>query len=398
MKGSTAIKQEMAERWDENAFQRLRVQHDATLTQIITRDQAGEIIKSTGDGVLAVFHRPSEAVQRALEIQEAFRGHPQIKVRIGIDMGEVRIESLHGKTQDVFGRHVDWAARAMSLADGGHICVTRPIYTDAFSWITKGRVAWKEHGFYRAKLSDPPLEVFEPYNANIGSPMETLSGERVVPAASGPREPEKGPAAPERVLRIVRSWEHVARDGRDFAENGAGAMYWFKVPLGGLAYPEGFRNFLLPALVNPRIHKIRFVLDSTASAVRRTWYETVLPALQAWAAQDQRNFTLEQPDDHSGKFFDAADGTKILAWVFVDLSMEFTPCFKLLCPDLDTDHATDSEAQVFLSTATRTIRAKDGTLASVRIPDAILRLKAGEDDSLLYALNTVANQWDSLFT
>ena len=36
-------------------------------------------------------------------------------------------------------------------------------------------------------------------------------------------------------------------------------------------------------------------------------------------------------------------------------------------------------------------------LHAVRIPDAILRVKATEDDSLLYALNTVANQWDSLF-
>jgi len=396
MKGSTALKQEMAERWDENAFQRLRVQHDALLTEIITRDEAGEIIKSTGDGVLAIFHKPSTAVERALEIQEGFRGHPQIQVRVGIDMGEVRVESFGGKTVDVFGRHVDWAARAMSLADGGHICVTRSIYTDAFSWITKGRIAWKEHGLYRAKLSDPPLEIFEPYNANIGSPMEKLAGEKIA-AVPGSRETEKGPGTKAPALWIIRSWEHVARDGREFAENGAGAMYWFKVPLGGLAYPEGFRNFLLPALMNPRITKIRFVLDSTAAAIRRTWYETVLPSIQAWAAQENRDFVLEQPDDHTGKFSEAGDPAKTIAWVFVDLSMEFTPCFKLLCPDLDTNHATESEAQVFLSTATRTIRAKDGTLTTVRIPDAILRLKAREDDSLLYALNTVANQWDSLF-
>ena len=76
MKGSTALKQDMAEKWDENAFQRLRQQHDALLTEIISRDQAGEIIKSTGDGFLAIFHTPSTAVERALEIQERLRGHP----------------------------------------------------------------------------------------------------------------------------------------------------------------------------------------------------------------------------------------------------------------------------------------------------------------------------------
>lgn len=35
---------------------------------------------------------------------------------------------------------------------------------------------------------------------------------------------------------------------------------------------------------------------------------------------------------------------------------------------------------------------------TVRIPDAILRVRAHENDSLVHALNSVANQWDSLFS
>jgi class 3 adenylate cyclase len=397
MKGSAALKEDLAERWDEGAFQRLRRQHDELLTEIITRDAAGEIIKSTGDGFLATFLKPSVAVERALEIQERLRGHSQIRVRIGMDMGEVQVESLGGATLDVFGRHVDWAARVMGMADGGHICVTRPIYTDAFSWITKSRVAWKEHGFYRLKPADPPLEVFEPYNANIALPMERLHGEGIAAAPGSRAEAAREPATKGAQLRIVRTWEQVARDGREFAETGGGIMYWFKVPLGGLSYPEGFRNFLQPALGNPRITKIRFVLDSSVPPVRRIWYETVLPLFKAWAAQEKRDFVLEQTGDDSGKLHDAGPPPKTLAWIFVDLSMEFTPCFKLLCPDLDTNHVSESEAQVFLSTASRAVRFKDGTQHTVRIPDAILRVKASEDDSLLYALNTVANQWDSFF-
>ena len=397
MKGSTALKEDLAERWDEQAFQRLRQEHDALLVECITRDQAGQVIKATGDGFLAVFTKPSTAVERAMEIQEKLRGHPQIRVRIGIDMGEVRVEYAGGATRDVFGRHVDWAARAMSMADGGHICVTRPIYADAFSWITKSRIAWKEHGFHRVKAGDPPLEIFEPYNANLTTPMDRLAGEKVaspLAAADSPRES----AEKIRPLRIIRSWEQVARDGRDFAEKGAGMMYWFKVPLGGLSYPEGFRNFLQPALINPRITKIRFVLEASVPAIRRIWQEIVLPQIQAWAAQEQRPLTLEEPDDYSGRLIDPGPPARSVAWVFVDLSMEFTPCFKLLCPDPDTDVASESEAQIFLSTSTRTVRWKDGTLHPVRIPDAILRVKASEEDSLIYALNTVANQWDMLFS
>ena len=395
MKGSTALKEDMAVRWDEEAFQRLRQEHDKLLIEIITRDQAGEVVKATGDGFLAVFNRPSTAVERALEIQERLRGHPHVRVRIGIDMGEVRVEAAGGVTRDVFGRHVDWAARAMSLADGGHICVTRPIYTDAFSWITKSRIAWKEHGVYRVKPGDPPLDIFEPYNANLVAPMEQLAAERVASAASADGEAAR--AAKVHPLRIIRSWEQVARDGRDFAEKGAGMMYWFKVPLGGLSYPEGFRNWLQPALANPRITKIRFVLESTVPAIRRIWYEIVIPLIEAWAAQENRTLTLEQPDDHSGRLVEAGSPPRSVSWVFVDLSMEFTPCFKLLCPDPDTDVASQSEAQIFLSTSSRTVRWKDGTLHPVRIPDAILRVKASEEDSLVYALNTVANQWDMLF-
>lgn len=398
MKGSTALKETMAATRDEQAFQTLRREHDAILTEIITRDRAGEVIKSTGDGLLALFQKPSVAVERAIEIQNRLHGHPHLSVRIGMDMGEVRVESAGGRSVDAFGRHVDWAARAMELADGGHICVTRSVYTDAYSWITKSRIAWKDHGAYRLKAGDPPLEFCEPYNANIVAPMERLRGEQVEAAVQRePARPASGQAQPHppHHLRLARSWEAVARDGRDFAEKGAGMMYWFKVPLGGVCYPEGFRNFLQPALANPRIWKIRFVLDSSVPVIPQIWTELVLPLIQDWARQQNRNFRLEQ-HDHGGQFIEDGTTPKVLAWVLADLSREFTPCFKLLVPDPDTDEQTEAAAQIFLSTAARTVRFRDGTSNAVRIPDAVLRVDA-EEESLLHALNSVANQWDSMF-
>ena len=396
MKGSVALKESMTEKWDEQTFQRLRKEHDALLKSIITRDGAGEVIKSTGDGLLAIFFKPSVAVERAVEIQERLHAHPHLSVRIGMDVGEVRIESDGSSVKvDAFGRHVDWAARAMQLVDGGHICVTRPLYTDAFSWITKTRIAWKDHGPYRVKPADPPMEFFEPYNANIAQPMESLLGEKV--SLVEPRAAATPPAGPTQQMRMARSWESVARDGRDFAERGSGMMYWFKVPLGGVCYPEGFRNFLQPALANPRISKIRFLLDSASPIIPKIWHELVLPLVQDWAAQAQISGRLEENPD-GGRYAWTASRQKTLAWAFVNLSQEFTPCFKLLIHDPDTDEAVDPQAQIFLSTATRTVRFLDGSMQTVRIPDAVLRVNAQENDSLMYALNLVANQWDSLFT
>src|SRR6185503_16025986 len=110
--------------------------------------------------------------------------------RIGLDMGEVRVLSEGNRITDVFGRHVDWGARTAGMADGGHICVTKAVYTDAFSWLPKNKVAWNEHGMYRVKPGEPLLEIYEPHNANMGKPMAALHGER----AAGPAEHAAAPA------------------------------------------------------------------------------------------------------------------------------------------------------------------------------------------------------------
>jgi class 3 adenylate cyclase len=357
MRGSTALKERLARRSDEEAYHALRREHDELVGEIVTRDGAGEVLKSTGDGVIVVFSRPSVAVERAIEIQERLHEHPHLRVRIGIDCGEVKLRWDDGRPTDVFGLHVDMAARAVELATDGHICVTRPVYTDAFSWVTKKKIAWKEHGSYRLKRGDPPLDVFEPYNANVTKPLRKLRGERVIAAARG-----------------------------------AGAMYWFRVPLGGISYPEGFRSFLQPALENDRITKIRFVLDASLEPIKRVWEELVLPLVDDWGNGRLATATSGE----RGRI--ELSGEKSLAWVFADLSREFSPCFKLLVSDLDRDEPTDSEAQVFLSTAARTVWLQDGTEQIIRVPDAVLRVRRGSNEALLHALNAVANQWDSLFT
>jgi class 3 adenylate cyclase len=397
MKGSTVLKERMAAASDEQAFQMLRKEHDALVTEIVTRDDEGEVLKSTGDGVLAIMYKPSVAVERALELQQRLHDHPFLKVRIGLDMGEVCIESGGLNVKDAFGRHVDWAARAMDMAEAGHICVTRPVYVDAHSWIGKRWVAWKEHGSYRLKSHDTPLDIFEPYNANITQPLEALRGEKIedVPPAEEPSEPLRGHLEVEHV-RLARSWESVARDGREFAANGAGMMYWFKVPLGGISYPEGFRNFLLPALENPRIPKIRFMLDQSAPMIPEVWRELVLPQLRGWAEKQGIRYGLNEENGVGHLAFETEPATS-LGWVFGSLSEEYTPCFKMFVADPDTDEHEPMRAQVFLATAMRTVRFSDGSMHQVRIPDAVLRVEPEGNASLLQALNVVANQWDALF-
>jgi class 3 adenylate cyclase len=402
MRGSTLLKELLAEQSDEEAFHALRREHDRLVEEVITRDGGGTVVKSTGDGLIALFERPSVAVERAIEIQDRLHEHPHLRVRIGLDVGEVKVESVAGQPVDVFGRHVDWSARAMSLASDGHICVTRPVYDDAFSWLTKKRIAWKTHGFYRVKRGEPPLEIFEPYNANIKRPLRRLRGDKIAPTrqpkapASEPQPDRSRAQASRSQVAVVRPWEMVARDGREFAANGAGVMYWFRVPLGGVSYAEGFRHFLQPALENERITKIRFVLDASVPPIRRVWTDLVLPLVVGWAEARKESLGVEERGER-GRIVIGEGGTRTLSWIFVDLSREFTPCFKLLVQDPESDEVMDSEAQIFLSTAARSVWLADGSEQVIRVPDAVLRVRRGEHEALLHALNAVANQWDSLF-
>ncbi len=172
-------------------------------------------------------------------------------------------------------------------------------------------------------------------------------------------------------------------------------MYWFKVPLGGLSYPEGFRHFLQPALENDRITKIRFVLDTTNETVREIWKHIVLPLTRKWAEGSGREFNVDEDENRGSLTLNG--GVKQMGWVFVNLSNEYTPCFKLFVDDPDSAVQAESTAQIFLSTAPRMVALSDGTTRNIRIPDAVLRVRPGSHEALLHALNAVANQWDSLF-
>jgi hypothetical protein len=113
----------------------------------------------------------------------------------------------------------------------------------------------------------------------------------------------------------------------------------------------------------------------------------------AWSEASGRHFALREEEGVG----ELAEASTLVSWVFGDLSQEFTPTFKLLVQDPDTDEDTPSRAQIFLATAERRVRFADGSLHSLRIPDAVLRVEPTGNEGLLGALNAVANQWDPLF-
>ena len=87
-----------------------------------TKKLGGRIFKNTGDGTLVEFSSAVDAVQSAMEVQQALGAHAKgdgIVLRIGISLSDVIVDS-----DDLFGNGVNIAARMEALAEPGEICVS----------------------------------------------------------------------------------------------------------------------------------------------------------------------------------------------------------------------------------------------------------------------------------
>src|SRR5512138_940724 len=108
--------------WEQHPEEMKRAlsEHDGILQDAI-RDQGGRIIKTTGDGVHAVFEAAASAVAAALRAQQSLvsaswdeiKPHA-LRVRMGLHTGEAEERS-----GDYFGPSLNRAARIMSVAHGG---------------------------------------------------------------------------------------------------------------------------------------------------------------------------------------------------------------------------------------------------------------------------------------
>ncbi|MGE5227845.1 MAG: adenylate/guanylate cyclase domain-containing protein, partial [Planctomycetaceae bacterium] len=104
----------------DRAWRELIVQHDAR-SKAAVEGYGGRIVKSTGDGVLATFEGPAQAVRGARAIGEAL-ADLGIEVRAGVHVGE--IEAIG---EDVAGVTVNVAARVSALAGAGEVLVSSTV-------------------------------------------------------------------------------------------------------------------------------------------------------------------------------------------------------------------------------------------------------------------------------
>ena len=145
---------------DEEGVLNRQKMHRRELIDPEIADGGGRIVKTTGDGMLAEFASPQDAVQSAIDIQTAMaeRERPspmdrRIVYRVGINYGDVVVDE-----GDVFGDGVNVASRLQTLAEPGGVCISDTVHQ---SLADRFRAPFRDLGRQRVKNISRPIRVWQ---------------------------------------------------------------------------------------------------------------------------------------------------------------------------------------------------------------------------------------------
>jgi len=107
---------------DENMALRALTEHRDLIRNLLPKYN-GRMLGEIGDGTLTSFHSALDAVNCAREMQTALKDDPELRVRIGIHIGDVLFSA-----DNVWGDGVNVASRIHALAAPGGICMSAHVY------------------------------------------------------------------------------------------------------------------------------------------------------------------------------------------------------------------------------------------------------------------------------
>lgn len=131
LRGSTALYERVG---DLAAFDMVRA-HFKALQEIVATE-AGAVVKTIGDAVMATFPTPDRAMRAALRMREAMdrlnalSGHDDLRLKIGLHEGPCLAVTLNDR-QDYFGQTVNIASRVQGSVDSRHIHASAAVVGDA---------------------------------------------------------------------------------------------------------------------------------------------------------------------------------------------------------------------------------------------------------------------------
>src|SRR5436309_13568740 len=143
---------------------------------------------ATGDGMALVFYTSPEApVRCAMELSRALKGHPRLRLRMGIHSGPVSgVIDVTGRT-NLAGAGINTAQRIMACGDAGHILVSKHVAEDLEEY-DEWRPLLHELGECEVKHG-VRISVANLYTEELGNPVipEKLKAARAAAAAKRKR-------------------------------------------------------------------------------------------------------------------------------------------------------------------------------------------------------------------
>ena len=144
---------------DEKEAVKIRERHRNTF-EMTTEAYNGKIIQYFGDGTLSIFKSTVEAVDCAIELQQAFLQEPKIPVRIGVHVGDI----LQSK-DDIIGDAVNVASRIESCAVSGSVLISDKVHDQI-----------RSHQHIKTKF----LDAYELKNVDDAMPLFAIANEGLV--------------------------------------------------------------------------------------------------------------------------------------------------------------------------------------------------------------------------
>lgn len=166
------------------------------------------ILLDRGDGAAVCFLvEPEAALYFALDLRDAVRAQENstvpYDVRIGINLGPIKIVLDVNGDRTTLGEGINCAARIMDFAGAGQIFVSRSFY-EVIGCLSE---EYAELFSYRGKKADKHVREFDVYEvAPARSPIESQKAERVV---TNTRAEDKGWDAEALHGRVVRLTDEI---------------------------------------------------------------------------------------------------------------------------------------------------------------------------------------------
>jgi formylglycine-generating enzyme required for sulfatase activity/class 3 adenylate cyclase len=169
---------------DEEGTHARMKRHRREIIDPTLQEHYGRLIKSTGDGFLAVFDSPLEAVRCAIVIQQSMAARnlslPRtqwIQYRIGVNLGDVIIDD-----DDVYGEGVNIAARLETLAEPGGVYISGGVYEQIKNKLVCG---YQSLGDERLKNITDPVRIYRVLPDPAAVAQATRSKRRISLLATG---------------------------------------------------------------------------------------------------------------------------------------------------------------------------------------------------------------------